>query len=62
MDINENKKTTENIILSKIAKILLYFVSSRFTEKKIGYNLLILFIEKINQAKKINNYFTFKSI
>ena len=26
-------------------------------EKKIGYNLLLLFIEKINQAKKINNYF-----
>ena len=59
LDINENKKEeiTENIILSKVVKILLYFVSSRFTEKKIGYNLLILFIEKINQAKKINNYF-----
>ena len=59
LDINENKKEgiTENIILSKVAKILLYFVSSRFTEKKIGYNLLLLFIEKINQAKTINNYF-----
>ena len=59
LDINENKKEgiTENIILSKVAKILLYFVSSRFTEKKIGYNLLLLFIEKINQAKKINNNF-----
>ena len=59
LDINENKKEgiTENIILSKVAKILLYFVSSRFTEKKIGYNLLLLFIEKINLAKKINNYF-----
>ncbi len=59
LDINENKKEgiTENIILSKVAKILLYFVSSRFTEKKIGYNLLLLFIEKINAAKKINNYF-----
>ena len=45
------------LILSKILEILLYFVSSRFTEKKIGYNLLLLFIEKINQAKKINNYF-----
>jgi hypothetical protein len=37
LDINENKKEgiTENIILSKVAKILLYFVSSRFTEKKL---------------------------
>ena len=59
LDINEKKTNaiTENIILLKIADILLYFVSSRFTEKKIGYNLLLLFIEKINQAKKINNYF-----
>ena len=59
LDINENKKNgiTEDIILSKVAKILLYFVSSRFTEKKIGYNLLLLFIEKLNQAKNINNYF-----
>ena len=56
LDINEEKKNkiTENEILLKVAKILLYFVSSRFTEKKIGYNLLLLFIEKINQAKKIN--------
>ena len=59
LDINENKKSgiTEDVILSKVAKILLYFVSSRFTEKKIGYNLLLLFIEKINEAKKINNIF-----
>ena len=59
LDINENNKNeiTQDIILSKVAKILLYFVSSRFTEKKIGYNLLILFIEKVNQAKSINNYF-----
>ena len=59
LDINENKKNaiTEDIILSKVAKILLYFVSSRFTEKKIGYNLLLLFIEKINQAKTINDNF-----
>ena len=57
LDINEEKKNkiTENEILLKVAKILLYFVSSRFTEKKIGYNLLLLFIEKINQAKKINS-------
>ena len=50
LDINEEKKNkiTENEILLKVAKILLYFVSSRFTEKKIGYNLLLLFIEKIN--------------
>ena len=55
LDINEGKKNqiTENEILSKISKILLYFVSSRFTEKKIGFNLLLLFVEKINQAKKI---------
>ena len=55
LDINETKKNqiTENEILSKITKILLYFISSRFKEKKIGYNLLLLFIEKINQAKKL---------
>ena len=59
LDINDKKKSgvTENEILSKVAKILLYFVSSRFTEKKIGYNLLLLFVEKINQAKKINEQF-----
>ena len=59
LEINEGKKNqiTENEILSKVLKILLYFVSSRFTEKKIGYNLLLLFVEKINQAKKINPQF-----
>ena len=59
LDINESKKTgiTENVILSKVSKILLYFVSSRFTEKKIGYNLLLLFVEKINQVKKVNAQF-----
>ena len=57
LDINEEKKKqiTENEILSKVAKIMLYFVSSRFTDKKIGFNLLLLFIEKINQAKKTNS-------
>ena len=36
LDINENKKNqiTENEILSKITKILLYFISSRFKGKK----------------------------
>ena len=59
LDINENKKNqiTENEILSKITKILLYFISSRFKEKKIGFNLLLLFIEKINQAKKLGIHF-----
>ena len=59
MDLNENKKNaiTENEILSKISKMLIYFVSSRFPDKKIGYNLILLFIEKINQAKKINPEF-----
>ena len=59
LDLNENKKNeiTENEILSKISKMLIYFVSSRFPDKKIGYNLILLFIEKINQAKKINPEF-----
>ena len=59
LEINEGKKNqiTENQILSKIAKVLLYFVSSRFTEKKIGFNLLLLFIEKINLAKKLGIQF-----
>ena len=59
LDINETQKNqiTENEILTKITKILLYFISSRFKEKKIGYNLLLLFIEKINQAKKLGQKF-----
>ena len=59
LEINEEKKNkiTEKEILYKVAKILLYFVSSRFTEKKIGYNLLLLFIEKLNQSKKLGDLF-----
>ena len=58
LDINEKKTgITENNILSKISKIILYFISSRFKDKKIGYNLLLLFIEKINNAKQINKVF-----
>ena len=57
-DINtmtlDNKKENINgdFLLEKIAKILLYLISERFEDKRMGYNLLLTFIEKINTCDR----------
>ena len=58
---NESKFTPD-FILEKIAKSLLYCLSSRYSDNRIGYNLLLLFVEKINASSykeniyKLNDY------
>ena len=58
LDINtmtlDNKKEniTSDFLLEKIAKILLYLSSERYEDKRMGFNLLLIFIEKINACDR----------
>lgn len=59
---NDDTKYNGDFLLEKIAQSLLYCLSSRYTDNRIGYNLLLLFIEKINlcvhkqNISKINDF------
>ena len=49
---NKKENITGDFLLEKIAKILLYLISERFEDKRMGYNLLLTFIEKINTCDR----------